>query len=126
MQKYVRIVQITSLNLSMSTLTGYRRECNMIANDYSSKVINIIHFLFVQCLQLEEHKEQIELIMWDHFEKYRTSKVELETLTQELQKELEKLKATCLINTEKIGYNYQVRITSFNIPILGQKLFSVS
>lgn len=49
--------------------------------------------------------------MWDHFGKYRTSKVELETLTQELQKELEKLKATCLINTEKIGYNYQVTIT---------------
>lgn len=63
--------------------------------------------------------------MWDHFEKYRTSKVELETLTQELQKELEKLKATCLINTEKIGYNYQVRITSINISIYGQKLFIV-
>ncbi|XP_013199434.2 dynein regulatory complex protein 1 [Amyelois transitella] len=58
--------------------------------------------------QLEEHKEEVAAIMWDHHEKYRQAKIELETLTQELQKELEKLKATCIINTEKIGYNYQV------------------
>ncbi|XP_059052716.1 dynein regulatory complex protein 1 [Achroia grisella] len=58
--------------------------------------------------QLEEHKEEIESIMWDHHEKYREAKIELESLIQELQKELEKLKATCIINTEKIGYNYQV------------------
>ncbi|CAK1586986.1 unnamed protein product [Parnassius mnemosyne] len=58
--------------------------------------------------QLEEHKEQMEAIMWDHHTKYREAKIELESLIQELQKELEKLKATCLINTEKIGYNYQV------------------
>lgn len=49
--------------------------------------------------------------MWDHHAKYREAKIELETLIQELQKELEKLKATCIINTEKIGYNYQVIIS---------------
>lgn len=49
----------------------------------------------------------MEAIMWDHHAKYREAKIELETLIQELQKELEKLKATCIINTEKIGYNYQ-------------------
>lgn len=48
--------------------------------------------------------------MWDHHTKYRETKIELESLIQELQKELEKLKTTCLINTEKIGYNYQVGI----------------
>lgn len=48
--------------------------------------------------------------MWDHHGKYREAKIELESLIQELQKELEKLKATCIINTEKIGYNYQVRV----------------
>ncbi|RVE42408.1 hypothetical protein evm_012945 [Chilo suppressalis] len=58
--------------------------------------------------QLEEHKQEIEAIMWDHHQKYRDAKIELESLIQELQKELEKLKATCIINTEKIGYNYQV------------------
>ncbi|XP_072944853.1 dynein regulatory complex protein 1-like [Epargyreus clarus] len=58
--------------------------------------------------QLEEHKQEVEAIMWDHHAKYREAKIELETLIQELQKELEKLKATCIINTEKIGYNYQV------------------
>lgn len=61
-------------------------------------------------LKLEDHKQQIEAIMWDHHEKYREAKIELETLTQELQKELEQLKSTCIINTEKIGYNYQVLI----------------
>nr|XP_026495568.1 dynein regulatory complex protein 1 [Vanessa tameamea] len=58
--------------------------------------------------QLDEHKLEMEAIMWDHHAKYREAKIELETLIQELQKELEKLKATCIINTEKIGYNYQV------------------
>ncbi|XP_041982173.1 dynein regulatory complex protein 1 isoform X2 [Aricia agestis] len=58
--------------------------------------------------KLEEHKQEMEVIMWEHHAKYREAKIELETLIQELQKELEKLKATCLINTEKIGYNYQV------------------
>ncbi|KAJ8712340.1 hypothetical protein PYW07_005182 [Mythimna separata] len=59
-------------------------------------------------VQLAEHKLEIEAIMWDHHEKYREAKIELETLIQELQQELEKLKATCIINTEKIGYTYQV------------------
>ncbi|CAG4952000.1 unnamed protein product [Colias eurytheme] len=58
--------------------------------------------------QLEDYKQEVEAIMWDHHAKYREAKIELESLIQELQKELEKLKATCLINTEKIGYNYQV------------------
>ncbi|XP_047992408.1 dynein regulatory complex protein 1 [Leguminivora glycinivorella] len=58
--------------------------------------------------QLEEHKLEMEAIMWDHHEKFRVAKIELEVLIQELQKELEKLKATCIINTEKIGYNYQI------------------
>ncbi|KAL0871228.1 hypothetical protein ABMA27_004989 [Loxostege sticticalis] len=58
--------------------------------------------------QLEEHKQEVEAIMWDHHDKYREAKIELESLIQELQKELEKLKSTCIINTEKIGYNYQV------------------
>uniref|UniRef100_A0A2H1V4W7 SFRICE_000310 n=1 Tax=Spodoptera frugiperda TaxID=7108 RepID=A0A2H1V4W7_SPOFR len=59
-------------------------------------------------LQLDEHKLEMEAIMWDHHEKYREAKIELESLMQELQQELEKLKATCIINTEKIGYTYQV------------------
>ncbi|CAH4029957.1 unnamed protein product [Pieris brassicae] len=58
--------------------------------------------------QLEEYKLKVEDIMWDHHAKYREAKIELESLIQELQKELEKLKATCLINTEKIGYTYQI------------------
>ncbi|XP_075980358.1 dynein regulatory complex protein 1-like [Anticarsia gemmatalis] len=58
--------------------------------------------------QLDEHKKAVEAIMWDHHEKYREAKIELESLTQELQQELEKLKSTCIINTEKIGYTYQV------------------
>lgn len=66
-----------------------------------------------QYFQLEEHKQEIEAIMWDHHEKYREAKIELECLIQELQQELEKLKATCIINTEKIGYTYQVKICCY-------------
>lgn len=58
--------------------------------------------------QIEDNKQKMEAIMWDHHEKYRAAKIELESLIQELQKELEKLKAVCIINSEKIGYNYQV------------------
>ncbi|KAJ0174630.1 hypothetical protein K1T71_009738 [Dendrolimus kikuchii] len=67
----------------------------------------VVHMEF-KFQQLDEHKQEIESIMWDHHEKYRKAKIELESLIQELQKELEKLKSTCIINTEKIGYNYQI------------------
>lgn len=54
--------------------------------------------------------------MWEHHEKYREAKIALESLIQELQQELEKLKATCMINTEKIGYTYQVKNGQFIPP----------
>lgn len=66
-------------------------------------------------LQTQENKDEMEKIMWEHHAKYRVAKIELESLIQELQKELEKLKAVCIINSEKIGYNYQVIIITFII-----------
>ncbi|GBP16733.1 Dynein regulatory complex protein 1 [Eumeta japonica] len=61
-----------------------------------------------KCEQLEAFKEEMDTIMWDHYDKYREAKIELESLINDLQKELEKLKSTCLINGEKIAYNYQI------------------
>lgn len=42
-------------------------------------------------------------------EKYSEAKLKLEMDIQTLQIELQKIKQTCLINSEKIDYNYQVR-----------------
>ena len=55
---------------------------------------------------IRKHEEQIEEMMTRHFEKYREQKIKLETEYQNLQKQLEYTKVLCLLNTEKINYNY--------------------
>lgn len=47
-------------------------------------------------------------LLSEHREKYRITKIKLETEIQTLQNEFQDLKANCLINSEKIDYNYQV------------------
>lgn len=57
---------------------------------------------------LEEHHEEMDRIMINHQERYREAKISLEKDIQLLQRELESMKAVCLMNKEKIDYNYQV------------------
>lgn len=53
----------------------------------------------------------------EHREKYRMAKIKLETEIQALQNEFQELKRNCLINTEKMDYNYQVKDNVFRILV---------
>ena len=44
----------------------------------------------------------------DHQERYRETKITLEYDVQALEQELENIKALCLLNSEKLDYNFQV------------------
>lgn len=47
-------------------------------------------------------------VILNHQEQYRTTKIQLENDIKLLQQEYETVKATCLMNSEKLDYNYQV------------------
>ncbi|KAK6629830.1 hypothetical protein RUM43_003650 [Polyplax serrata] len=53
------------------------------------------------------HSELYELHR-EHQEKYRETRIHLENDIQILEQELEQVKALCLLNSEKLDYNYQV------------------
>ncbi|XP_075211121.1 dynein regulatory complex protein 1 [Lycorma delicatula] len=59
-------------------------------------------------INVENHYKNMERIMIDHQEKYLSIKISLELSIQKLQQEVEDIKAICLLNKEKIDYNYQV------------------
>ncbi|XP_071451560.1 dynein regulatory complex protein 1 isoform X2 [Hetaerina americana] len=65
--------------------------------------------------QLKEHFERVshqQKAVYDNqvefAEKYRQVKIALETDIQVLQQEVQQIKAVCLLNSEKLDYNYQV------------------
>ncbi|XP_046396367.1 dynein regulatory complex protein 1 [Ischnura elegans] len=65
--------------------------------------------------QLKEHFERVsqqQKKVYDnqiaYAEKYRRVKIALETDIQLLQQEVQQIKAVCLMNSEKLDYNYQV------------------
>jgi len=58
--------------------------------------------------QLAENVEKLSEVHVKHGEAFRETKIRLETDLQTLEQELEQIKAVCLINSEKLDYNYQV------------------
>ncbi|XP_069705691.1 dynein regulatory complex protein 1 isoform X2 [Periplaneta americana] len=57
---------------------------------------------------VDKHEEEIYRVAVEHYEKFREVKIKLETDIQVLQQELEQVKTQCLINKEKLVYNFQV------------------
>lgn len=57
---------------------------------------------------MESNEEEIRRVHVKHDEKYRETKIRLDTDVQLLEQELEHIKALCLVNSEKLDYNYQV------------------
>ncbi|KAJ9601346.1 hypothetical protein L9F63_000484, partial [Diploptera punctata] len=57
---------------------------------------------------VDEHEDAIYQVAVEHQEKFREIKIKLETDIQILQQELEQVKAQCLMNSEKLVYNFQV------------------
>ncbi|XP_014235339.1 dynein regulatory complex protein 1 [Trichogramma pretiosum] len=57
---------------------------------------------------LDDYEREMERLMQEHDEEYRAQKIELEKECQDLQQQLERTKALCLLNAEKLSYNYTV------------------
>lgn len=59
-------------------------------------------------LQIDEFMEVMKQLGTDFQEKYREAKIKLENDIENLQLELEKIKTICMLNSEKLDYNYQI------------------
>nr|CAD7426698.1 unnamed protein product [Timema monikensis] len=57
---------------------------------------------------VQQFEQEMYKIHKENEEHYRAKKLQLETDLQVLQQELEQVKALCLLNMEKLDYNYQV------------------
>lgn len=56
----------------------------------------------------EDQDEDVKRLRMEHQEKYRQTKIKLDSDIQVMHHELEQVKAMCLLNAEKLDYNYQV------------------
>ncbi|KAG8331281.1 DNA replication checkpoint protein Drc1 [Homalodisca vitripennis] len=75
---------------------------------YKQREDNEIFNLEQRFVALSEHNNLMHNIMVHHQEKFRATKISLEKDIQVLQQQLEQVKAICLLNKEKMEYNYQV------------------
>uniref|UniRef100_A0A1B6H2U9 Dynein regulatory complex protein 1 n=1 Tax=Cuerna arida TaxID=1464854 RepID=A0A1B6H2U9_9HEMI len=75
---------------------------------YKQREDNEIFNLEQRFVALSEHNQLMQNIMVHHQEKFRATKISLEKDIQVLQQQLEQVKAICLLNKEKMEYNYQV------------------
>lgn len=58
--------------------------------------------------QMDQYKTTMKNLRQDFQEKFRSTKISMEKDIEELQTELERVKAVALINSEKLDYNYQI------------------
>lgn len=58
--------------------------------------------------QLEEFNEKMNMMRIDFEEKFRETYINLENDIDTIQRELERIKALALLNSEKLDYNYQI------------------
>ncbi|KAJ1522331.1 hypothetical protein ONE63_002626 [Megalurothrips usitatus] len=56
----------------------------------------------------EDQEEEVKRVRMEHQERYRQTKIKLDSDIQIMHHELEQVKAMCLLNAEKLDYNYQV------------------
>ncbi|KAL2712095.1 dynein regulatory complex protein 1 [Vespula squamosa] len=57
---------------------------------------------------IREYEEEMERVMTDHHEEYRSQKITLSLENQDLQQKLQDMKALCMLNVEKLNYSYTV------------------
>ena len=58
--------------------------------------------------RIEEHNRQLENLRVHDAEEYNLVKIKLETDVQVLEQQLQQMRATYQLNTEKLDYNHQV------------------
>ena len=59
-------------------------------------------------LRVDEHIEKLEALRRRDAEDYNVTKIMLETDIQVLEQQLQTMKATYQLNTEKLEYNFQI------------------
>ena len=57
---------------------------------------------------MREFEKEMNRVMTEHHEEYRVQKIKLETECQKLQQQIQQMKAICMMNIEKLNYNYAV------------------
>ncbi|KAI4482971.1 hypothetical protein M0802_013547 [Mischocyttarus mexicanus] len=57
---------------------------------------------------VHEYEEEMERVMIEHHEKFRSQRITLELENQDLQQKLQDMKVFCLMNVEKLNYSYAV------------------
>ncbi|KAJ8681141.1 hypothetical protein QAD02_016928 [Eretmocerus hayati] len=59
-------------------------------------------------LVIKDFEEEVERLMRDHDEEFRQQKIRLENECQAMDQEVERVKALCLLNSEKLTYNFTI------------------
>ena len=59
--------------------------------------------------RIEENEAQLQHLRQHNMEEFNKIKIKLETDIQVLQQQIQQMKATFLLNAEKLEYNFQVR-----------------
>lgn len=66
-------------------------------------------YLTLREQRIEENEAQLQHLRQRNMEEFNKIKIKLETDIQVLQQQIEQMKATFLLNAEKLEYNFQVR-----------------
>ncbi|KAJ3323365.1 hypothetical protein HDV06_001885 [Boothiomyces sp. JEL0866] len=75
---------------------------------FESRRLNETKFMNERAERIEDYVKQLELLRVNDSEEYNLVKIKLETDVQVLEQQLQQMRATYQLNTEKLEYNYQV------------------
>lgn len=79
-----------------------------IENLFELRKANESNFMEERTQRMEEHLTQLEKLRVHDGEEYNMVKIKLETDVQVLEQQLQQMRATYQLNTEKLEYNFQV------------------
>lgn len=101
------------LDLLQETIDNKRDTLNLTANRNWEQLANKTDTNLSMKADLEQYKREvfaneISRIKFDHIETTSRARINLESYQENMQIELQKLRAKCLINSEKFDYNYQL------------------
>lgn len=101
------------LDLLQETIDNKRDTLNLTANRNWEQLANKTDANLRMKADLEQSKREffaneISRIKFAHIETTGRARINLESYQEEMQIDLQKLRAKCLINSEKFDYNYQI------------------
>ncbi|XP_033227866.1 dynein regulatory complex protein 1 isoform X2 [Belonocnema kinseyi] len=121
-------ILIERIDLQVNSMANaYRRELVLIENAldserktflqtskkkweslFSQRKANEINGIEQRKVIMREFEKEMNRVMTEHHEEYRAQKIKLETECQKLQQQIQEMKAICMLNVEKLNYNYAV------------------